>query len=294
MCLLSLTLSQSLFGQEQPRIGFAAFTAEDPSIRENLLIQLENESMAALFRTGMFKIIDRQGLPELLRLREAQKQEAHLDNKQALESMGVRYLFLVNLSNNKQTREQSGEQNRVFYNKVDARFRLLDIQTGAILASESVPVSGAKFVSKRDPAYNADLSRFGTTLEQLLITSFARKAANIVATSLPGEIEIVEVLKGSKKKVTHVLLVSQKPLVSRYNVTLYIKEEVMVNGEKLVREKQVGNMGIRAVFGQFAEAKIGKGKKEIAQLWEQKTPVYGKLVGDYSFMVDVLEQYIID
>ncbi len=268
----SLGPIKPLLAQERPTLGFTAFTVDDFTLGQSLLTELEQRTLSRLVNNQLFKIIDRQALPELLQLREEQKNEVYLDNKPELQSIGVRYLLLVHLDKYKEGR-YSMDQKMLYYHEVNIRCRILDLQTGEIVTTNNEVQKSTWGTRNKVNNYSTQLA---PRLHQMLVNNVVRQIELTTGALLSGRIQIIELAFNEKEKLENALIVKQAPIRNYQVLKLYIQEEKKIKGEVLIREKTVGKIRVKNVQGRFATAKINRGKKDIIKLFQDQVPIYGK------------------
>ena len=268
---------------ELPLVGITTPMGEDLSEGSRLLLGQAIEQ--GLLNGQAFRLLDRRRLDAVFLARTEVRHEDYLaSDRESIAALGAEYL-LVSTVNQRQIKvdqyADGGLPGKTLTLTYRIRISLLNVATGAIENSRTYNVKGVVSAMAGESEVDAP--------EHVIITKAERYAANNLESQLlgfslpktarvPNEMQVVEVVSQSRRKVTDVLIANKGGVFEGNELDLYINESYVINGDTLVRPVVFGMA--RAARGQnsqrIMECEILFGETELKTALDAGQAVYAK------------------
>jgi hypothetical protein len=260
---LLLGLCSFVKGQEKVGVSFMAFTYVDGEANARYVNSIQEVVINAFVKTKRFTIVDQSvidGPKETVMQQEAAK--------------GAQFLISGHVINAQaeQMRADDGNGNiTITYKaKMSISLKVTELATGQIVTTETIePKAG-----------NSMLGSIGigaTSPEQAIskaIKNIEDKVDEFVDRNFPQSFSIVEIQeKDSKGNATKVLIAGGSAFGLKKSDKLKVVElvEIDVNGKKLIRKKEIGELKIIKVEDEnFSICSVNSGGLEINNKFEAK------------------------
>lgn len=269
--ILLFIIGMSVNAQEKLSIGVLPTTNTDGmAYKETVLVS--EELTNALIKAKRFNVVDRSKLDALKQERELQKTEDFMDGTIIAQSksIGANYLLSSTMGNY----ENDGNTC-----KFTLTIKLIDVETGSVVASESIqPKSGGFGKALLNAAVNTALLETGGALStkgQALKKALDKLVPEIdkfIYTNFPITFYIVELQSDGK------LLVSGGSESGvKKGSKLKVYEEVIINvgGKSVKRKKELAELAVDKVEDEnFSICSIKSGDKEVKERLSKNTPLF--------------------
>ena len=269
--ILLFIIGMSVNAQEKLSIGVLPTTnTEGMAYKETVLVS--EELTNALIKAKRFNIVDRSKLDALKQERELQKTEDFMDGTIIAQSksIGANYLLSSTMGNY----ENDGNTC-----KFTLTIKLIDVETGSVVASESIqPKSGGFGKALLNAVVNTALletsgalSTKGQALKKAL-DKLVPEIDKFIYTNFPITFYIVELQSDDK------LLVSGGSESGvKKGSKLKVYEEVITNvgGKSIKRKKELAELAVDKVEDEnFSICSIKSGDKEVKERLSKNTPLF--------------------
>lgn len=268
--ILLFIIGMSVNAQEKLSIGVLPTTNTDGKVYEETVLVSE-ELTNALIKAKRFNIVDRSKLGALKQERELQKTEDFMDGTIIAQSksIGANYLLSSTMGNY----ENDGNTC-----KFTLTIKLIDVETGSVVASESIqPKSGGFGKALLSAAVNTALETSGalSSKQQALKKALDKLVPEIdkfIYTNFPITFHVVELQSDGK------LLVSGGSESGvKKGSKLKVYEEVITNagGKSIKRKKELAELAVDKVEDEnFSICSIKSGDKEVKERLSKNTPLF--------------------
>lgn len=268
--ILLFIIGMSVNAQEKLSIGVLPTTNTDGKVYEETILVSE-ELTNALIKAKRFNIVDRSKLGALKQERELQKTEDFMDGTIIAQSksIGANYLLSSTMGNY----ENDGNTC-----KFTLTIKLIDVETGSVVASESIqPKSGGFGKALLSAVVNTALETSGalSTQEQALKKALDKLVPEIdkfIYTNFPITFHIVELQSDGKLLVSGG---SESGIKKGSKLKVY--EEVITNvgGKSVKRKKELAELAVDKVEDEnFSICSIKSGDKEVKERLSKNTPLF--------------------
>lgn len=227
----------------------------------------------AFVKTKRFNIVDRSKMESLKKERELQKTEDFMESKNLVEQGG---LLSVNFFISGHVISASPEQMRAddgtitYKTKLSISLKVIDVATGQVISTETIePKSGSSLMG---------VLGVGTTSAQSsmakAIKGIEDKVDEFVKKNFPQMFSIAEIQeKDGKGNATKILIAGGSEFGLKKGDKLKVVEiiEMDVNGKKISRKKEVGELKITKVEDEnFSICSVSSGGIDINAKFEAK------------------------
>lgn len=269
--ILLFIIGMSVNAQEKLSIGVLPTTnTEGMAYKETVLVS--EELTNALIKAKRFNIVDRSRLGALKQERELQKTEDFMDGTIIAQSksIGANYLLSSTMGNY----ENDGNTC-----KFTLTIKLIDVETGSVVASESIqPKSGGFGKALLNAVVNTalletsgSLSTKGQALKKAL-DKLVPEIDKFIYTNFPITFHIVELQSDGKLLVSGG---SESGIKKGSKLKVY--EEVITNvgGKSVKRKKELAELAVDKVEDEnFSICSIKSGDKEVKERLSKNTPLF--------------------
>ncbi|WP_299362370.1 CsgG/HfaB family protein [Winogradskyella sp.] len=263
--LLSVLAFCTLGFSQKKSVAITSFETTSSNISIKYVKAIEDKVKEAFYATNRFDIVDRTNLDKLKAEKELQKTEDFIDGKTVQQSSleGAEQIVTGSISQVDIVKRVS-ESSVNYECKISFSLQVIDIVTGQVLASKLIrPKQG--FVE----SFGSSLIGDNNTPDKAFFNSLkgTQKAIDkFVNKHFPVTTLIIEITEISSNKAKLILVNTGKLNGTKKNQKFSIIELINkeVNGKKLVRKKELGEIKITKVEGdEISEAKVLKGGEAI-------------------------------
>jgi curli biogenesis system outer membrane secretion channel CsgG len=276
---LFVALSPLVRGQEKTAIGFMAFTYVEGEANAKYVNSIEEMVINAFVKTKRFNIVDRAIIEATKKEKELQKSGEFIDRTiiQHETDLGAQFLISGHVINAQaeQMKADDGKGNiTITYKaKLSIMLKVIDVTTGQVTSSETIePKAG-----------NSMLGSIGigaSSPEQAIskaIKGIEDKIDEFVGRNFTLAFSIAEIQeKDSKGNATKILIAGGSAFDLKKGDKLKVVElcEMEVNGKKLLRKKEIGELKIIKVEDEnFSICSVTSGGIDINARFEAKARI---------------------
>jgi hypothetical protein len=266
MLLFMIATSISfLFGQDKIAVGILPFTHVPRAASAQEVNAIQESVTNAFVKARRFNIVDRTKLEAVRNEKDLQKSEDFIDSKviQQGVSLGANFLIsghVISASTEMLTSREGGVS---YKGKLSIDLKVIDVASGEVIASEIINPKGgssllgfigAGAVSSSEAMTNA-IKEIGVEVDRFIGKNF------------PISFSIVEILeKDSKRGASKILIAGGSSFGLKKGDKLVAVQisEVEVNGKRLKRKKEIGELKILKVEDEnFSICSVRSGNVEI-------------------------------
>jgi curli biogenesis system outer membrane secretion channel CsgG len=279
MVALFVALSPFVRGQEKTAIGFMTFTYVEGEANAKYVNSIEEMVINAFVKTKRFNIVDRAIIETTKNEKELQKAGEFIDRTiiQHETNLGAQFLISGHVINAQAEQMKSDDGNGnitiTYKAKLSIMLKVIDVATGQVSSSETIePKAG-----------NSMLGSIGigaSSPEQAIskaIKGIEDKIDEFVGKNFPLAFSIAEIQeKDSKGNATKILVAGGSAFDLKKGDKLKVVElcEVEVNGKKLLRKKEIGELKIVKVEDEnFSICSVTSGGIDINVKFEAKAKI---------------------
>lgn len=254
--LFSLLISGFIFAQEKISIGVIPFTS---SYDQNITRTIEEAVTNSFAKTKRFDMVSRAQMEALRNERELQKSEDFMDGTffAQSKSLGAQYLIAGNINSVTATEEQlvdsKGQRYTTYNSTISIDMKVIDIETGKIIASEILSTKADKGVLSLKTWTNALTGQAPNNTGEafaVAVKYISNEIDKFVGLNFPISFSIVEIQEmdgnGAAKKV---LIAGGSAFGVKAKDKMTVAEiiEVEVAGKMMKRKKPIGELRVLKV-----------------------------------------------
>jgi hypothetical protein len=265
LMITMITTLSSLAAQDKIGVGIMPFTYVNGAASEQDVNSIQESVTNAFVKTRRFNIVDRTKMEALRNEKDLQKTEDFIDGKviQQGVSLGANFLIsghVISASTEMLTSKEGGVS---YKSKLSIDLKVIDVASGEVIASEIInPKGGSSLlgfigvgaVSEREAMTNA-------------IKDIGDEVDKFVGKNFPISFTIVEIVeKDSRGGASKILIAGGSSFGLKKGDKLVAVEisEVEVNGKKLKRKKEIGELKVSKVEDEnFSICSVSSGNVEI-------------------------------
>jgi TolB-like protein len=273
LLIISLNLC---YGQEKTSVGVLPFTYVQGSATFENVNSIQETVINAFVKTKRFNIVDRTKMDALKNEKELQKTDDFIDGNVVEQGKNLGATFLVSghviSAESEQMRSDDGKGNvTISYKaKLAISLKVIDVSTGQVITSETIePKSG----STLGGMFGLGASSASDAITKS-IKKIEEKIDDFVGRNFPIYFSIAEIQeRDSKGAATLVLLAGGSGFGLQKGDKLKVVEltEMEVNGKKLTRKKEIGELKITVVEDEnFSICSVNTGGELINSKFEAK------------------------
>ena len=263
--------------QEKTSIGILPFTYVSGSANYQDVNSIQETVTNGFVKTKRFTIVDRTKMSALKSEKELQKSEDFIDAKTYAaqgSSLGANYLVSGHVISAKAEQmvsdEGNGKKTITYKTKLSINLKVIDVSTGQVINSETIePKSGSSLLG----AIGIGSSTPEASIAKA-IKGIEDKIDEFVNKNFPATFPIVEIVeKDSKGGATKVTIAGGSGFGLAKSDKLKVVEvtEMNVNGKKMARKKEIGELKISKVEDEnFSTCTVSSGGVEISSKFESK------------------------
>lgn len=232
--------------QEKVCVGIMKFTHSIENSNDKIAASMAAETVTAAFvKTKRFTIVDRAKMEALNEEKELQKTEAFIDGKviETSKGLGAQYLISGNVNSAAITENITPEGVRYYSCIATIVLKVIDVSTSQVVASETISKgSGAALFSMPSDNPQDALNK--------AIKGMEAGIDKFVKLNFPVIFAIAEIQEVSKKGEAKTILIAGGAafgLKKGDKLKVVELSELEVNGKKLERKKEIGELKIKQV-----------------------------------------------
>jgi len=273
---LLVGLTPLVKGQEKTSVGIMAFTYASGAAKSNDVNSIQETVTNAFVKTKRFNIVDRTKMDALKQEKNLQKSEDFIDGSTIQQGVSLGASFLISghvisaQAERMEAKDDKGNVTTTYKAKLSIQLKVIDVATGQIVTSETIePKTG-----------NSMLGAIGigsSTPEAAIskaIKGIEEKIDDFVSKNFPATFPIVEIQeKDSKGGATKLMIAGGTAFGLKKGDKLKVVEisEIEVNGKKLQRKKEIGELKISKVEDEnFSICTCSMGGVDINSKFEAK------------------------
>lgn len=263
--LLILTVLFSLCSHAQKTaVGIMNFTYVSGSAEFQTVNSIQETVTNAFVKTKRFNIVDRAKMDALKGEKELQKTEDFMDGTVVSQSssLGADYLISGHVISANAERMMTSEGAVTYKAKMSINLKAIDVATGQVVASETItPKAGSLIGGAMGTAPTTPEKAISKALKDI-----EKDIDKFVSINFPLTVSIAEIAE-EKKGAASVLLIavgSGFGVQKNDKFKVVVVSEMEVDGKKLVRKKEIGEIKIINVEDEnFSKCQVKDGGKLI-------------------------------
>lgn len=279
--LLSLTLISGLItAQEKISIGVIPFSSK---YSEGVNTTIEESVTNSFAKTKRFDMVSRSQMEALKKERELQKSEDFMDGSFIAQSknLGAQYLVAGNINaasaSQENTRNSKGETITTYDASISLALKIIDIETGKIIASEILNTKADKgllSLKSWGDAVTGKTPQNTTEAFAVAVKDIEKEIDKFVSANFPVSFAIVEIQEvdgsGSAKKIL-VSGGSAFGVKAKDKLAVVEVSEIEVGGKKMSRKKPIGELRVLKVEDEnFSVCEVKEGGIDINAKFKAK------------------------
>lgn len=258
--------------QEKIGVGIMSFTYVEGAASEKDVNSIQETVSNAFVKTKRFNIVDRSKMDALKKEKSLQRSEDFIDGKVIAQgvSLGANFLISGHVISAQADQMTTSEGKATYKAKLSISLKVIDVATGQVVASETIePKSGSSLLGAIGIGESSSQSAISKAIKGI-----ESKIDEFVGTNFPQSFSIAEIQeKDSKGNATKVLIAGGSAFGLKKGDKLKVVELTMieVNGKKLQRKKEIGELKISKVEDDnFSTCSVSSGGLDINSKFEAK------------------------
>ena len=264
--------------QEKIGVGIMAFTYAKGAASSQDVNSIQEAVTNAFVKTKRFNIVDRSKMDALKKEKELQKSEDFIDGtviEQGV-SLGANFLISGHVISAQAERMETapdattGKVTITYKAKLSISLKVIDVATGQVITSETIAPKGGS-------GFGGMLGMAPSTPEAAIskaIKGIEEKVDDFVNKNFPATFPIVEIQEKDKKgNATKIMIAGGSTFNLKKGDKLKVVEvsTIEVNGKKLERKKEIGELKITKVEDEnFSTCSVSSGGIDINAKFEAK------------------------
>lgn len=269
-------MSNAFFSQEKIGVGIIPFTYDNSNANYEDVNSIFSMVTNAFVKTKRFNIVDRSKMDLLKKEKELQKTEDFIksDVIQQGVSLGASYLISGHVISAKsdQMRAEDGNGKAIitYKSKLSIVLKVIDVATAQIITSETIePKSGSLLMGALGMGASSAQESMSKSIDGI-----GDKVDEFVSKNFPISFSIAEIQeKNGKGEATKLLIAGGSDFGLKKGDKMKVVEviEMQVNGKKVQRKKEIGEIKISKVEDEnFSICNINDGAMDITNKFESK------------------------
>lgn len=269
---LVFSISQNCSAQEKTSVGIMHFTYAQGAASSQDVNSIQETVTNAFVKTKRFNIVDRSKMDALKKEKELQKSEDFIDGSVIQQgiSLGASFLISGHVIAAQAEQMKADDGTLTYKAKLSINLKVIDVSTGQVVTSETIePKAGNSLMGAIG---------IGATSSQTAISKAIKgiedKIDEFVGKNFPQTFSIAEIQeKDGKGNATKILIAGGSEYGLKKGDKLKVVEvvEMEVNGKKLVRKKEIGELKITKVEDEnFSICSVSSGGIDINAKFEAK------------------------
>jgi hypothetical protein len=270
--------TSGLFAQEKLSVGILPFTFVQGASNSQNVNSIQETVVNAFVKKKRFNIVDRTKMDALKDEKNLQKSEDFIDGNviQQGVSLGANFLISGHVISAQAERmetapdQKTGQVTVSYKSKLSIQLKVIDVATGQVITSESIEPKGGSTLG--------GMFGVGPTTPEAAISKAIKgiedKVDEFVNKNFPLSFPIVEIQEtDSKGNATKLMIAGGSGYNLKKGDKLKVVEVSMieVNGKKLERKKEIGELKITKVEDDnFSTCSVSSGGVDINSRFEAK------------------------
>lgn len=274
--LLLIGMSNIVKAQEKIGVGILPFTFVQESVDTQDINSIQETVTNGFVKTKRFNIVDRSKMDALKRERNLQKSEDFIDGSVIQQGISLGANFLISghvisaQANEMRSDDGKGNIAITYKAKLMIVLKVIDVATGQVITSETIePKAGNSLLGAMGIGASSPRSAISKA-----INAIEGKVDEFVGKNFPQSFSIAEIQeKDSKGNATKVLITGGTAFGLNKGDKLKVVEvmEMEINGKKLQRKKEVGELKVTKVEDDnFSVCSVSSGGVDINSKFEAK------------------------
>lgn len=257
-------------GQEKTSVGILPFTFVQDATSSQYVTSIQETVTNAFVKAKRFNIVDRTKMNSLKNEKELQKSEDYIDGSVIQQGISLGANFLISghvISAQAERMEtaptETGEITVTYKSKLAISLKVINVATGQVVSSETIePKGGSTLGGMFGIAPSTPEAAISKAIQDI-----EDKVDDFVNENFPVTFSIVEIQEIDKKgNATRVLIAGGSDFNLQRKDKLQVVEVsyLEVNGKKLERKKELGELKIEKVEGEnFSTCSVSSGGDNI-------------------------------
>jgi hypothetical protein len=274
LCFLILN---HLSSQDKIGVGIIPFTYDNSNANYQDVNTIFEMVTNAFVKTKRFNIVDRTKMDALKKEKELQKTQDFIDGSviQQGVSLGANYLISGHVLSVKadqmRAEDGNGRVTITYKAKLSINLKVIDVATGQVITSETIePKSGSSLLG----AFGIGASSANDAIAKS-IEGIEEKVDEFVNKNFPLTFSLVEIQeKNGNGEASKILISGGSGFGLKKGDKMKVVEiiEMQVNGKKIQRKKEIGEVKITKVEDEnFSICNVNSGGMDITNKFEAKS-----------------------
>jgi hypothetical protein len=275
---MSLSINLMVNGQEKIGVGIMPFTYVQGAASFQDVNSIQETVTNAFVKTKRFNIVDRSKMDALKKEKDLQKSEDFIDGSVIQQGVSLGASFLISghvISAQAERMETAPDPNTgrvivTYKSKLSITLKVIDVATGQVIVSETIePKGGSALGGLMGVAPSSPEAAITKAIKDIEV-----KIDDFVSINFPATFPIVEIQEKDKKGNATIIMIAGG---SGFNLKKGDKLKVVevttvdVNGKKLERKKEIGELKITKVEDEnFSTCSVSSGGIDISAKFEAK------------------------
>ena len=275
---LFIGINSFVQAQEKTGVGILAFTFVKDAARSQDVNSIQETVTNAFVKTKRFNIVDRSKMDALKKEKDLQKSEDFIDGTVIAQgvSLGANFLISGHVISAQAERMETapssttGQVIVTYKAKLSISLKVIDVATGQVITSETIePKGGSALGGMMGTAPSSPEAAISKAIKGI-----EEKIDDFVNKNFPATFPIVEIQeKDSKGNATKVMIAGGSAFNLKKGDKLKVIEvsTIEVNGKKLERKKEIGELKITKVEDEnFSTCSVSSGGIDVNAKFEAK------------------------
>ena len=275
---LFIGLNSFVQAQEKTGVGIMAFTFVQGAAGSQDVNSIQETVTNAFVKTKRFNIVDRSKMDALKKEKDLQKSEDFIDGTVIAQgvSLGANFLISGHVISAQAERMETapnsttGQVIVTYKAKLSISLKVIDVATGQVITSETIePKGGSTLGGMMGMAPSSPEAAISKAIKGI-----EEKVDDFVNKNFPATFPIVEIQeKDSKGNATKIMIAGGSAFNLKKGDKLKVVEvsTIEVNGKKLERKKEIGELKITKVEDEnFSTCSVSSGGIDINAKFEAK------------------------
>lgn len=255
--------------QEKTGVGIMPFTYLSSEVNASDANSIQETVTNAFVKTKRFNIVDRTKMEALKEEKDLQKTEDFLDGKVIKQGISIGANFLISghvigaKIEEMAADDGKGNITLTYKCKLSISLKVIEVATGQVIASETIePKAGSSWLGIIGIGDTSPQAAFTSAIEDI-----QDEVDDFVGRNFPISFSIAQILeKSGSGAATKILVAGGSAFGLKKGDKLKVVEitEVEINGKKLPRKKEIGQLKVSKVEDEnFSICSVSDGGKEI-------------------------------
>lgn len=261
---------------EKTSVGILPFTYADGSANSQAVNSVQETVTNAFVKTKRFNIVDRSKMDALKQEKNLQKSEDFIDGAVVQQGVALGANFLISghlisaQAEEMVAEDDKGNKTLTYKAKLAISLKVMDVATGQVITSETIePKAGNSLLGAIGIGHTSPQAAMSQAIKDV-----ESEVDKFVGRNFPVTFSIVEVQEKDKKgNATKILVAGGSAFGLKKGDKLKVVElmEMEVNGKKIQRKKEIGELKISNVEDEnFSACSVNSGGIDINSKFEAK------------------------